>query len=106
MTLTNWTKLVVAVCVILCCTALMITEHVTEAAGMGLIGTVVGYVLGNGIAARRNEPVEPILGPRLPPPAPHRDAGEIPPPLVILVGVLGVLFLVAFLALAGFLGLV
>lgn len=69
MTLTNWTKLVVAVTTILSVTVLLATHSISEAAGVPLITLVLGYMLGNGVAARKGEAVEPIIGPR--------DAGQM-----------------------------
>lgn len=44
----DWTKLVVAVIVVGGVIVLMGLGKVDSAAGLGLIGTVVGYILGNG----------------------------------------------------------
>jgi hypothetical protein len=37
-------------------------DKLTESAYVGLMGLLVGYLVGNGIAATRGEPVEPMLG--------------------------------------------
>ena len=44
-------------------TILMALGRVTSEAGLPVITAFVGYAVGNGIAARRGEPVEPIFGP-------------------------------------------
>lgn len=64
MQVNNLPKLVMALVLSLCMTALMMTNTVTSEAGVPFLTAIGGYVLGNGIAARRNEPVEPIVGPR------------------------------------------
>jgi len=40
----------------------MITSTIESDAGLGLLGLIVGYAVGNGIAAKQGEPVEPIIG--------------------------------------------
>lgn len=45
---TDWTKLVVALAVIAGTILLLALDRIEDAAGLGLIGTVVGYILGNG----------------------------------------------------------
>lgn len=36
-------------------------DKLSESAFVGLSGLIVGYLVGNGIAARNGQPVEPIL---------------------------------------------
>lgn len=62
MSVNNPAKLLVATILIVCMTALMMTKTVSSEAGVPFLTAIGGYVLGNGIAARKNEPVEPILG--------------------------------------------
>ena len=64
MQVNNLPKLVMALVLSICMTALMMTNTVSSEAGVPFLTAIGGYVLGNGIAARRNEPVEPIVGPR------------------------------------------
>lgn len=64
MQVNNLPKLVMALVLSICMTALMMTGTVSSEAGVPFLTAIGGYVLGNGIAARRNEPVEPIVGPR------------------------------------------
>lgn len=49
---------------LICLTLLLLTRSVSPEAGLGLIGLIVGYGVGNGIAAKNNEPVDPIFGER------------------------------------------
>lgn len=64
MSVNNIPKLVVSLVLTICMTVLMMSKTVTSEAGVPFLTAIGGYVLGNGIAARRNEPVEPIVGPR------------------------------------------
>lgn len=61
MTVNNAPKLYVALLVVMCCTLLLLFGKIGETAGMTTIGSVIGYILGNGVAARNGDPVEPIL---------------------------------------------
>jgi hypothetical protein len=36
----------------------------SESGYLGLMGLLVGYLVGNGIAARQGQPVEPVVTPR------------------------------------------
>jgi hypothetical protein len=47
---------------LVCITILMITNTIESDSGLGLLGLIVGYAVGNGIAARSGQPVEPIIG--------------------------------------------
>lgn len=76
MTGVNWAKLIVAVTTIVCVTVLMAMHALTDAVGIPVVTTVLGYMLGNGVAAVRGEAVTPVVY-RLPPPQPHADT----PPL-------------------------
>lgn len=42
--------------------ALLITRTIEQSAGTGLLGSMIGYAVGNGIAARADVPVDPIIG--------------------------------------------
>jgi hypothetical protein len=44
-------------------TVLMALGRVTSDAGLPVITAFVGYAVGNGIAARRGDTVDPIFGP-------------------------------------------
>jgi len=79
MTLKNWTKLIVAVVTILCITILMGTKAISSGEGLPIITLVIGYILGNGIAARSGVEVEPIIATTHPGEPAHRhyDEGRI-----------------------------
>ena len=65
LTVNNPAKLLGLLVLAACITVLLITGSISSDAGVGLLGGLVGYVTGNGIAARRGEPVEPIIGPHV-----------------------------------------
>jgi hypothetical protein len=44
----------------------MAVNSIPTEAGVGLIGSIVGYSIGNGVQARKGEPVTPIIGPKTP----------------------------------------
>lgn len=61
-TVQNGAKLIVAVVVIICCTVLLAVGAIDQGTGMSPITLVIGYILGNGVAAIKGEPVTPIIG--------------------------------------------
>ena len=69
--LNNPPKFYIVVLSLLCITVLMVSGTIESEAGLGLIGLIVGYAVGNGIAAKNHEPVEPIIGA-------HKDHQEEP----------------------------
>ena len=64
MNITNPPKALIALVALICVTVLLIADSISSDAGFGLLGTIVGYAVGNGIAAQRGVPVEPIIGKR------------------------------------------
>ena len=62
MTLTNPPKALIALVGLICLTVLLALDAIDNATGTGMIGTILGYAVGNGIAARSGKPVEPIIG--------------------------------------------
>lgn len=62
MTLANPSKALIALVGLICVTVLMITDSISQDAGIGLVSAVIGYGIGNGIAAKQGQPVEPIIG--------------------------------------------
>ena len=62
--LNNPPKFYIVILSLLCITVLMVFGTVDSDAGLGLLGLIVGYAVGNGIAARDGDPVEPIIGRR------------------------------------------
>lgn len=62
MTVTNMPKLVGILVAMLCLSVLFGLDKLTESGFLGLMGLIVGYLVGNGIAARNSDPVQPIIG--------------------------------------------
>jgi hypothetical protein len=62
MNVNNPPKLIISLVLIISMTVLMLTNTVTSEAGVPFLTAIGGYVLGNGIAARRGQPSEPIIG--------------------------------------------
>lgn len=61
MTFNNAPKWVIVMASLGCITLLMLTNTIDSDAGLGLLGLIVGYGVGNGIAAKSGEPVEPLV---------------------------------------------
>jgi len=66
--LNNPPKFYIVVLALVCITVLMVTGTISSEAGLGLLGLIVGYAVGNGIAAKEGDPVEPMIGGQ-----PHED---------------------------------
>jgi hypothetical protein len=66
----NPPKAYIVILALVCITILMVTNTIEAESGLGLLGLIVGYAVGNGIAAKQDQPVEPILGHG------HRDQQE------------------------------
>ena len=64
MTISNPSKAMIALVGLICVTVLMAVGAIDSHTGMPIITLVMGYAVGNGIAARNNETVEPIIGPK------------------------------------------
>lgn len=62
MSVLNVPKLVGAIVLIVSMTILMLHGSVSSEAGVPFLTAIGGYILGNGIAARRGDPIEPIIG--------------------------------------------
>ena len=62
MTVTNPPKAFIALIGLVCLTVLLAIGAIDKATGTGMIGTILGYAVGNGIAAKTGKPVEPIIG--------------------------------------------
>lgn len=60
--LNNPPKFYIVMFALICITALMMTQTISSEAGLGLLGLIVGYAVGNGIAAKDGDKVEPIIG--------------------------------------------
>jgi hypothetical protein len=61
MSVNNVPKALGLALVVACVTLLMSLNRIDPVAGAGLLGTALGYVAGNGIAARAGEPVTPVI---------------------------------------------
>jgi hypothetical protein len=60
--ITNPSKALIVLVGLICITILMVTDSISQDAGIGLISAIIGYGIGNGIAAKTGQPVEPIIG--------------------------------------------
>jgi hypothetical protein len=64
MTIQNPTKAFLALVGLICLTVLLALGSISESTGTGMIGTIVGYVVGNTVGARTKTPIDPSVGPR------------------------------------------
>ena len=62
MTITNPSKAMIALVGLICMTVLIAVRAIDASTGMPVITMIIGYAVGNGIAARQGQPVEPIIG--------------------------------------------
>ena len=62
MSLANPSKALIALVGLICITILMVSDSISQDAGIGLVSAIIGYAIGNGIAAKQGQPVEPIIG--------------------------------------------
>lgn len=62
MNITNPSKAMIALVGLICLTILIAVDSITSEAGLPVITAIVGYAIGNGIAAKTGQPVEPIIG--------------------------------------------
>jgi hypothetical protein len=62
MSIVNPSKAGLALAGMVCITVLMSLEKVATEAGTGMLGAIVGYAIGNGIAAGQRQTVQPIIG--------------------------------------------
>ena len=62
MSLANPSKALIALVGLVCITVLMVTDSISQDAGIGLVSAIIGYAIGNGIAAKTGQPVDPIIG--------------------------------------------
>jgi hypothetical protein len=59
---TNPPKAMIALAGMVCITVLMLAERISAEAATGMLGAIVGYAIGNGIAAATHTKVTPIIG--------------------------------------------
>jgi len=62
MTLANPPKALIALVALVCITVLRALDKLDQASFNAIGGLIVGYAVGNGIAARQGMPVNPIIG--------------------------------------------
>jgi hypothetical protein len=62
MTIANPSKALIALVGLICITVLMAIGKLDADNGIPIITLVIGYAVGNGIAAKQGEPVQPIIG--------------------------------------------
>ena len=62
MTLQNPSKALIALVALICVTTLIAVGQIDSDQGLPIITMIVGYAVGNGIAAKKGDPVDPIIG--------------------------------------------
>lgn len=62
MNITNPPKALIVLVAMVCITVLMSTGKIDQSAGTGLLGSIVGYSIGNSIRPKNGEPVPPMIG--------------------------------------------
>ncbi len=62
MILQNPSKALIALVALVCITVLIAVRAIDANQGLPIITMIVGYAVGNGIAAKKGDPVEPIIG--------------------------------------------
>ena len=61
---TNWPKLAVSALTVVCATVMLGLGRIGVSDWLLACGIPTSYVLGNGVAARRGQPVQPVIGPQ------------------------------------------
>ena len=64
MNIANPSKAFIALVSLICLTVLIAVDAINQDAGLPVITAIVGYAIGNGIAAKQGQPVQPIIGPK------------------------------------------
>ena len=62
MQIANPSKALIALVGLVCVTVLMALNSIDQDTGMPVLTLVIGYAVGNGIAARSGQTVSPIIG--------------------------------------------
>ena len=57
----NYLKVGLAALVVVCLTVMIVAKAVDSAAGLGIIGTIVGYISANGVNARNGRGSAPMF---------------------------------------------
>jgi lipoprotein signal peptidase len=64
MEISNPSKALIALVGLICITVLMATRAIDQTTGMPVLTLIIGYAVGNGIAAKQGQQVSPIIGMR------------------------------------------
>ena len=64
MNLTNPPKALIALVGMIVIAVLMVADSIASEAGTGMLGSIIGYAIGNGIAAKNGTAAGPIIGPK------------------------------------------
>ena len=62
MSLANPSKALIALVGLVCLTVLIAVDAITPDAGLPVITAIIGYAIGNGLAAKQGQSVDPIIG--------------------------------------------
>lgn len=62
MSLLNPPKAFIVLVSLICITILIVAGAIRSAEGLPVLTAIVGYAIGNGIAAHQGQPVDPIIG--------------------------------------------
>lgn len=62
MNIANPSKALIALVGLVCLTVLMAVNAIASETGVPIITTIIGYSVGNGIAAKKGDEVTPIIG--------------------------------------------
>ena len=62
MNLANPSKALIALVGLICLTVLIAVDAIAADSGLPVITAIVGYAIGNGIAAKQGQSVDPIIG--------------------------------------------
>lgn len=60
---TNYLKLFIIALVVVCVTILLALHSISETTSVALIGPLVGYLVGNGVAAKQGITASPVFAP-------------------------------------------
>jgi hypothetical protein len=64
MRIQNPSKALIALVALICVTVLMALGKIDETGGMGIIGMITGYSVGNGVGAMKRQDTSGMFGPK------------------------------------------
>ncbi len=64
MRIQNPSKALIALVALICVTVLMALGKIDETGGMGIIGMITGYSVGNGVGALKRQDTSGMFGPK------------------------------------------